>query len=93
VTAHFECTDAISGIATCPPDETVSTEARGAAGPHRLSQRKSLMARYEYRCDRCRVTTEVTASIGARDLVVVACPVCGACMARQLAAPTFKVTV
>jgi putative FmdB family regulatory protein len=51
------------------------------------------MARYEYRCDRCRVTTEVTASIGARDLVVVACPVCGACMARQLAAPTFKVTV
>jgi putative FmdB family regulatory protein len=48
------------------------------------------MARYDFRCATCRITTEVTASIGARDLVVVTCPVCGSRMARQPAAPAFK---
>jgi signal transduction histidine kinase len=47
----------------------------------------SLMPRYDFACDLCRITTEVTASIGARDLVVVECPVCGGRMARQPAAP------
>jgi putative FmdB family regulatory protein len=48
------------------------------------------MARYDFRCHTCRIVTEASASIAARDLVVIACPVCGGRMTRQPAAPAFK---
>jgi putative FmdB family regulatory protein len=48
------------------------------------------MPRYTFRCATCRVVTEASTPIATRDQIVVACPVCAGRMARQPAAPAFK---
>jgi putative FmdB family regulatory protein len=48
------------------------------------------MPLYPFKCDTCRVVTDVTTAVAMRDTIDVRCPVCAGRMVRQPAAPAFK---